>query len=166
MWRRCAPILRRAVMPEPEVLMRFASEEHSVASWRSMWPELRRGTALEVHGVELLAADDEGIELSMVMGPHALQPFGLLHGGISMLLGESAASMHACWKLDLTRRVPVGIEINGSHMRSATEGVILTRGRVLRKSRTLIHHEVEIVQAESGKTLSVIRVTNLFKSIA
>lgn len=153
-------------MPEPEVLKRFAAEAHSEDAWRAMWQELRRGTALEVHGVELVAVDDERIELSMAMGPHALQPFGLLHGGITMLLGESAASMHACWKLDLTKRVPVGIEINGSHMRSATEGVILTRGCVLRKSRTLIHHEVEIVQAESGKTLSMVRVTNLFKSIA
>lgn len=152
-------------MLRSEVLRRFAQEESSEAGWKAMWRELRAGTALEVHEVDLVAVDEGGIELRMAMGPHALQPFGLLHGGISMLLGESAASMHSCWDLDVSARVPVGIEINGSHMRSATEGVIVTRGRVLRKSRTLIHHEVLIEQAESGKTLSVIRVTNLLKAI-
>ncbi|WP_158542263.1 PaaI family thioesterase [Lujinxingia litoralis] len=152
-------------MAKAEVLRRFTEEESSEALWLEMWDELSAGTALEVHGVELVSVDDDTIVLSMPMGPHALQPFGLLHGGVSMLLGESAASMHAGWKVDVRERVPVGIEISGSHMRSATEGMILVRGRVLRRSRMLIHHEVVIEQAESGKTLSVIRVTNLYKQL-
>src|SRR5690625_489234 len=92
----------------------------------------------------------------------ARQPFGLLHGGVSMVLAETAASMHACWGVDLTKVVPVGIEINGSHLRSATEGVVLAECRVVRRAQTLIVHEIDIIDEKTGRKLNVSRVTNLY----
>ena len=101
----------------------------------------------------------------MEIGDHARQPYGLLHGGISMMLAESAASIHACWGVDLNKHVPVGIEINGSHMRPATDGHVCAIATVLRRSKTLIHHQVEIIHEETGKVLSVVRMTNLYKAL-
>ncbi len=51
-----------------------------------------------------------------------------------MVLAETAASLHACWDLDLSRSVPVGIEISGSHIRPAADGHILARASVVRRS--------------------------------
>ena len=68
-------------------------------------------TAVEALGVEIVSVDSEHILLRMPMSDRARQPMGLLHGGISMVLAESAASMHACWEIDLSRFVPVGVEI-------------------------------------------------------
>lgn len=108
--------------------------------------------------------DEEGTEIVMPITDKCRQPMGLLHGGMNMVLAESAASMHACWGLDLTKVAPVGIEINGSHLRSAREGSVRATARVIRRSRTLVVHEVEIHHVESGELLCVSRVTNFLKT--
>lgn len=141
----------------------FVGSEHTEENWLKAWPLLRKGTALEPHGVELISVNDDEILLSMEIGPHAHQPFGLLHGGISMLLAESAASMHSCWKLGIPAEYPVGIEISGSHIRGASQGLVHVVGTVIRRSRTLVHHQVQIIEVETGKVLSTIRVTNLIR---
>lgn len=150
-------------MAASDALAEFIEAEHTEENWMKAWPLLRKNTALEAHGVDLLRVNEFEIVLRMEIDSHAKQPFGLLHGGISMLLAESAASMHSCWGLDLPSHYPVGIEINGSHMRSAMSGAVLAIGRVVRRSGTLVHHNVEIVAEETGKVLSAIRVTNLIR---
>ncbi len=152
-------------MAADDIMHLLVEEEHTEEAWLKAWPLLRKNTALEAHGVTLEAVSDDEIQLRMEIGSHARQPFGLLHGGMSLLLAESAASMHSCWKLDIPRRVPVGIEINGSHLRSATDGAVLVCGKVLRRSSTLVHHEVRIVEEATGRELSIIRVTNLIRQM-
>jgi 1,4-dihydroxy-2-naphthoyl-CoA hydrolase len=82
-----------------------------------------------------------------------------------MVLAESAASMHACWETDLSRFVPVGVEINGSHLRSVSEGHILAKGTVVRRSSRLVVHSVEIIHEETNRLLCVSRVTNFYKTL-
>ena len=82
-----------------------------------------------------------------------------------MLLAETAASAHATWGVDLSQVQPVGIEINGSHVRSASEGEVRAVGTVVRRSRSIIVHQVEIIDHQSGKLLSTIRVTNFYKPV-
>ena len=122
-------------------------------------------TAVEALGVEIVSVDSEHILLRMPMSDRARQPMGLLHGGISMVLAESAASMHAFWEIDLSRFVPVGVEINGSHLRSASEGHILAKGTVIRRSPKLAVHNVEIIHEETNRLLCVSRVTNFYKAL-
>jgi 1,4-dihydroxy-2-naphthoyl-CoA hydrolase len=122
-------------------------------------------TAVEAFGVEILSVDSEHILLRMPMADRARQPLGLLHGGVSMMLAESAASMHACWEIDLSRSVPVGVEINGSHLRSASEGHILAKGTVIRRSPKLAVHSVEIIHEETNRLLCLSRVTNFYKAL-
>jgi 1,4-dihydroxy-2-naphthoyl-CoA hydrolase len=121
-------------------------------------------TAPEALGVEIISADKESLVLQMPMSDRARQPLGLLHGGISMVLAETAASLHACWDIDLSLFIPVGIEINGSHIRSASEGHILSKATILRRSTKLVVHNVEIVHQESGRVLCLARVTNFYKA--
>ena len=123
-------------------------------------------TAPEALGVEIVSADSEKIVLRMPMSDRARQPLGLLHGGISMVLAETAASLHACWDVDLSRFVPVGVEINGSHVRSASEGHIVAKGEVIRRSSKLAVHNVEITHEESARLLCVARVTNFYKALS
>src|ERR1700727_39037 len=78
---------------------------------------------------------------------------------------EPAASLHACWDLDLSHSVPVGIEISGSHIRPASDGHILAKASVVRRSSKLAVHTVEIVHEESGRLLCLSRVTNYYKEI-
>jgi uncharacterized protein (TIGR00369 family) len=114
-------------------------------------------------GIEFRECTADGITLAMTISNASRQPMGLLHGGVSMVLAETAASLHSCWGLDLTRFYPVGIEINGSHMRSASAGVVLAKATVVRRSRTLIVHQIDIIHEESGEQLCSSRVTNLIR---
>ncbi len=107
--------------------------------------------------------DADGVEMTMPITDKCRQPLGLLHGGMSMVLAESAASLHACWGIDLQEQAPVGIEINGSHLRSAREGTVRAVGTVIRRARSLIVHEVRISHVESGELLCISRVTNFYK---
>jgi 1,4-dihydroxy-2-naphthoyl-CoA hydrolase len=116
-------------------------------------------------GIEITRYDADGVEMTMPITDKTRQPLGLFHGGMSMVLAESAASMHACWGLDLTQVMPVGIEINGSHLSSARDGTVRATARVLRRGRSTIVHAIEIHHVETGALLCVSRVTNFFKSI-
>lgn len=143
----------------------FLSPDATAAEWKEGFNRVIEQTALGPHDVSLVSVDDDGIVLEMPIGDHARQPFGMLHGGVSMLLAESAASMHACWGVDLSERVPVGIDINGSHLNSATQGTVRCRADVLKRGRTLIRHRVRVEHVETGNDLCEARVTNLYKSL-
>jgi 1,4-dihydroxy-2-naphthoyl-CoA hydrolase len=120
-------------------------------------------TAAEALGIEVVGVDESQIILRLQITDKTRQPMGLLHGGISMLLAESAASMHACWGMDISKTVPVGIEVNGSHIRSASEGFVLAKATLVRKSQTLAVHSVEIIDEETERVLCVARITNFYK---
>ena len=110
--------------------------------------------------------DENGLTLRMPITNATRQPFGLLHGGISLLLAESAASMHSAWDVNPEEVAPVGIEINGSHLRSATSGHVIATARLLRRSQALAVHSVEILHEETQNQLCACRVTNYYKRIA
>jgi uncharacterized protein (TIGR00369 family) len=152
-----------------EVKLRFLFLMSSTSSRINRIEQLRAllpKTAPEALGVEIISADKESLVLRMPMSDRARQPLGLLHGGISMVLAETAASLHACWDIDLSLFIPVGIEINGSHIRSASEGHILAKATILRRSTKLVVHNVEIAHEESGRVLCLARVTNFYKARA
>ncbi len=109
--------------------------------------------------------DDDHIELSMPITDAVRQPLGMLHGGVSMVLAETAASIHAAWGVDVSKIVPVGIEINGSHLNSAKDGHVKAIARVLRRSRTLIVHQIDIIHVETEQLLASARVTNFYKKV-
>lgn len=144
--------------------MAMVGAEHNRENWLKAWELSRDATVAGPLQIDLVDVGPEFIELRMPITPASRQPFGLLHGGVSMVLAETAASMHACWGVDLSERIPVGIEINGSHLRSATDGHVVAKCRVVRRAHTLIVHEIELFHEETGDLLNVSRVTNLYKS--
>lgn len=138
-------------------------QEHTEASWREAFAASAPHTAMGPLGIELVSVDADHLCLAMPITPAARQPFGLLHGGVSILLAETAASFHACWGIDLGEQAPVGIEVSASHVRSIREGRVEAEARVVNAGRTLIHHEVRIREASTAKLLSIVRVTNLYR---
>lgn len=120
-------------------------------------------SAIQHLGIEVAGVEGETISLRMPITAKVLQPFGLLHGGANLLLAETAASLHACWGVDLDKMIPVGIEVSASHVRSATSGWVLAEGRVIRRSKRLIVHQVDVFLEEPRQLLSSVRVTNFYK---
>jgi len=132
-------------------------------AWLEAMNAARPFTVQGTLDIRFTAVGDDFVVLEMPITDAVRQPFGLLHGGVSLLLAETAASGHATWKVDLRERIPVGLEINGSHLRSATEGTVQAVGKVLQRSRNFIVHQVEIRLKESDQLLSVCRVTNFYR---
>ena len=89
------------------------------------------------------------------------QVTGLLHGGAHVVLGESLGSVSSAIHAG-PGRYAVGIEINATHSRSVTEGVVTATCEALVLGRTLCTHET-VVRDESGRRLSTIRMTNLLR---
>jgi uncharacterized protein (TIGR00369 family) len=89
------------------------------------------------------------------------QVVGLLHGGAHVVLAESLGSMSSAIHAG-PGRVAVGIEINATHSKSATEGVVTATCEALVLGRTLATHQITIRDA-MGNRLSTVRMTNYIK---
>lgn len=89
------------------------------------------------------------------------QPVGLLHGGAYVVLGESLGSMAANLHAG-PGRLAVGVDINATHTRSATSGVVTGVCTPLHLGRSMTVHEI-IVTDDQGRRCSTIRITNMIK---
>jgi 1,4-dihydroxy-2-naphthoyl-CoA hydrolase len=116
------------------------------------------GTIHESLGIHAVEASPERVVLEMDVGPKVHQPFGLLHGGASAVLAESAASLGAYLAADPETRRALGIELNISHLKAVRDGVVRAEARPLRLGRTLQVWSVEIADGE-GDPVAAARCT-------
>ncbi len=91
------------------------------------------------------------------------QPVGLLHGGAYVVLGESLGSMAANLYAG-PGRLAVGVDINATHTRSATSGVVTRVCTPVHLGRTLAVHEI-VVTDDQGRRCSTVRITNHIRRI-
>ena len=89
------------------------------------------------------------------------QVIGLLHGGAHVVLGESLGSLSSAIHAG-PGRIAVGIEINATHSRSVSDGVVTGTCRALVLGRTLCTHEI-VMTDEQGRRLSTVRMTNFLR---
>ncbi|MGX1694828.1 hotdog fold thioesterase [Microbacterium keratanolyticum] len=91
------------------------------------------------------------------------QPVGLLHGGAYVVLGESLGSMAANLHAG-PGRLAVGVDINATHTRSATSGIVTGVCIPLHLGRSVTVHEI-VVSDDQGRRCSTIRITNMIKDL-
>lgn len=92
---------------------------------------LCRNTLVSHLGIQITAAGPEGVSGSMPIDDHVRQPMGVLHGGASVALAETLASIGAFLAIDTTRKHCVGLEINANHIRAVTAGQVHGSARPL-----------------------------------
>lgn len=117
-----------------------------------------QGTIHETLGIRALEASGDRVVLEMDVGPHVHQPAGLLHGGASAVMAESAASIGAWLSVDQTKENVVGIDLNISHLRAKRSGTVTATGTPIRKGRSVQVWGIEIV-GDDGKDVAVARCT-------
>ena len=91
------------------------------------------------------------------------QPVGLLHGGAYVVLGDSLGSMAANLHAG-PGRLAVGVDINATHTRSATSGVVTGVCTPIHLGRSMTVHEI-VVSDDQGRRCSTIRITNMIKDM-
>jgi len=80
-------------------------------------------------GLEAVAIGDDWLSVRMPVDDRTRQPAGRLHGGASVVLAETAASIAANFCVDIEKEIVVGMEINANHVRPAREGWVTATAR-------------------------------------
>ncbi|MDA0567420.1 hotdog fold thioesterase [Streptomonospora sp. S1-112] len=111
-------------------------------------------------GLELLEASADRVVGRMPVRGNT-QPYGLLHGGASCVLAESLGSIGSMIHAG-EGRVAMGVEINATHHRSATEGHVTGVATPVHKGRTLATWDIVITDDE-GRRVCTSRLTCLMR---
>lgn len=121
------------------------------------------GTLIERMGIEILEASPERIVATMPVAGNT-QPYGLLHGGASVVLAETLGSVGAALHAG-ENRIAVGLDINATHHRAARSGVVTGTATALSLGNTLASYDV-VVTDEDGKRVCTSRITCLLRDAA
>jgi len=111
-------------------------------------------------GMSLIEARPERVVITMPVEGNT-QPFGLLHGGASAVLIETAGSIGAALHAGEDHHV-VGLDINATHHRGATRGIVTATATPLALGRTLTSYQVQI-HDEDGRLVCTGRLTCLIR---
>jgi len=109
-------------------------------------------------GIELRELTPQRVIATMPVDDRTRQPFGILHGGASVALAETIASLGGAVNVDLDRFVVVGVEINANHLRAKKDGVVTGTGTPIHVGRSTQVWEVRIVD-ENDRPICVSRCT-------
>jgi 1,4-dihydroxy-2-naphthoyl-CoA hydrolase len=115
-----------------------------------------RGTLIESMGITVTEASADRVVATMPVAGNT-QPYGLLHGGASCVLAETLGSIATALHAG-PDNLAFGVEINASHHRSATEGIVTGVAQPLHRGRTMATYDVEITD-EQGRRLCTSRIT-------
>jgi len=114
-------------------------------------------------GVEIEEVSNNRVVLKMEVTPKVHQYIGIMHGGVSLYLCETAASLGAVANSDLTKTAPVGVEINANHLRAVSKGMLTVVATAAFAGRTMSVWNIEITN-ERGKLVCVSRCTMLHQN--
>jgi 1,4-dihydroxy-2-naphthoyl-CoA hydrolase len=117
-----------------------------------------RGTLIERMGIEIVEASPSGAVGTMAVEGNT-QPYGLLHGGASVVLAETLGSYAAMLHAGDARQA-VGIEVSATHHRGAREGLVTARATALHLGGTTASYEI-VVEDSASRRVCTARLTCL-----
>ncbi len=118
----------------------------------------QRGTIGELLDIRFESYDDDSISASMAVDSRTHQPYGLLHGGASVVLAETLGSMASYLCIDTERFYCVGLEVNANHLRGLRSGRVSAVARPIHLGRTTHVWDIRL-SGEDGKPSCISRLT-------
>jgi 1,4-dihydroxy-2-naphthoyl-CoA hydrolase len=122
--------------------------------------EVHMGNAL---GINFTSFKYDEIKATMPVNENSIQPFGFLHGGASVALAETLASVGAWLNIEDGSKTAMGIEINANHVRAVKKGGLvkgianpIQKGRRIHVWKTKIFNEDDKLVCISRCTLAVV----------
>jgi uncharacterized domain 1 len=117
-----------------------------------------RNTMMETLDIRFTAFGDDWLRGTMPVDHRTQQPFGLLHGGASVVLAETLGSSAALLTLDVEKEIAVGLDINANHIRGVRGGIVTGTAKAVHLGRTTQVWEIRI-EEETGKLVCLSRLT-------
>ena len=118
----------------------------------------RPSSLSDLLGVRYVELDKKRVVATMPVSAQNKQPFGILHGGASVALAETLASIGGWLNIDEQRFNAVGLEINANHLRPVIQGLVTGSAVPLHLGRTTQVWQIDIVN-EAGKPVCISRCT-------
>lgn len=119
---------------------------------------IQKNTIGELLDIRFESFDDDSLTASMVVDHRTHQPYGLLHGGASVVLAESVGSMAAYLCIDPSKFYCVGLEVNANHLRGVRSGRVTAVAKAVHIGRTTQVWDIRLTNDE-GKASCVSRLT-------
>ncbi len=107
-----------------------------------------KDTLMEALGIKIVELDQQRVVATMPVMGATRQPFGMLHGGASVALAETVASVGTFNLIDQVNQRAVGLEINANHIRGKRDGIVTAVGIPLHKGRTTMVWDIKITDEE------------------
>jgi len=117
-----------------------------------------KDTVMNTLGIEIVEYTPERVVATMPVTPKTHQPFGLMHGGVSVVIAETVASAGSYQFIDRETQRAVGLEINANHIRSVSDGTVKAIGTPVHIGRTTIIWDIRIYNEEE-KLVCISRCT-------
>jgi uncharacterized protein (TIGR00369 family) len=114
-------------------------------------------TAVSHLGIEFTEVGDDYLVARVPVNRQTCQPYGLLHGGVSVVLAETLGSCGAAFSVPLGTRV-VGLEVNANHLRGVQEGWVTATARPVHLGRTTQVWQIEL-RDDQGRLSCTSRLT-------
>ena len=109
-------------------------------------------------GIEFLEVTDEHVVARMPVVQRVHQPYGILHGGASVVLAETVASVGTWLHIDQQHEFAVGLEINCNHLRAVRSGYVTAEGIPLHRGRSTWVWEIRL-RDDQGRLTAISRCT-------
>lgn len=113
---------------------------------------------LETFEMKIEDTEKGKVVISMPVTDKVKQPFGYLHGGATIALGETACSIGAANLIDTQQFIPLGLEMNANHIHSVKEGRIIATATIIHQGKTTQVWNIEI-KSEQDELISIMRGT-------
>jgi 1,4-dihydroxy-2-naphthoyl-CoA hydrolase len=120
--------------------------------------KLSAGTLSGHLGIMFTVIGPDYLEATMPVEPRTHQPFGLLHGGASVVLAETLGSMAATLCVDPAREFCVGLEINANHLKGVRSGIVTGTTRPIHVGKKTQVWEIKI-RNEQNDLVCISRIT-------
>lgn len=114
-------------------------------------------TAITHLGIEFLEVGDDFIRARVPVDSRTVQPYGLLHGGVAIVLAETLGSCGAAFAAPEGHRT-VGLDINANHLRGTTSGWVTGITRPVHIGRSTQVWQIELTN-DAGELTCVSRIT-------
>lgn len=119
---------------------------------------LSADTVIARLGIVFTAVGDNWLQATMPVDARTHQPYGILHGGASVVLAETLGSSAGNLCVDHNEKICVGLEINANHVRAKREGQVTGTARALHVGRSTQLWDIRI-EDEQGRLVCTSRLT-------
>jgi 1,4-dihydroxy-2-naphthoyl-CoA hydrolase len=114
------------------------------------------GRLNEKLGIELVEISPERVVATMPVEGNT-QPYGLLHGGASVVLAETLGSIGSALHA-MPDKIPVGVDINATHHRAAVAGIVTGTATAIHLGRSSAAYEI-VITDDQGRRVCTSRIT-------